>query len=255
VKKFSLKKMKTANAVIADLLAEAAGMVRPGVSTAELDGWAEEFILSRGAKPAFKGLYGFPATLCVSVNDEIIHGIPSDERILCDGDIVSIDVGAVVEGHYADAARTFPVGDVDAELRRLIDVTAVSFDKALEVCLPGNRIGDLGFAIQSYVEENGFTVIRDYVGHGIGREPHMAPEIPNFGRPGTGPVIRPGMCLAIEPMVVTGGWDVNVLEDFWTVKTADGGYASHHENTVYVGEGGAIVLTDHSYKGNYVEEH
>ena len=254
MKKFSLVKMKRSNTIIAELLAAAGSQVKPGVTTAELDRWAESFICERGGKPAFKGLYGFPSTLCVSVNDEVIHGIPSETRVLREGDIVSIDVGALVEGHYADAARTFPVGEVSAEDARLIKVTKQAFERALEVCVPGNRIGDIGYAVQSHVESCGYNVIRDYVGHGIGRELHMAPEIPNFGKKGTGPVIKEGMCLAIEPMVVTGNWDVEVLDDFWTVKTADGGNASHHENTVYVGEGGVIVLTDHSYEGNYVKE-
>ncbi|HOO60530.1 MAG TPA: type I methionyl aminopeptidase, partial [Candidatus Mcinerneyibacteriales bacterium] len=178
--KVSLSKMKRANAIIADLLCDIAPMVKPGVSTAELDRWAEEYIRAKGGRPAFKGLYGFPATLCVSINEEIVHGIPRDNRIIAEGDVVSVDVGAVVEGHYADAARTFAAGDIQEDLHRLITVTRDSFFVALEYARPGYHIGDMGHAVQRFVEDAGFNVIRDFVGHGIGRKPHTAPEIPNF---------------------------------------------------------------------------
>ncbi|HPE20791.1 MAG TPA: type I methionyl aminopeptidase [Candidatus Mcinerneyibacteriales bacterium] len=249
--KVSLSKMKRANAIIADLLCDIAPMVKPGVSTAELDRWAEEYIRAKGGRPAFKGLYGFPATLCVSINEEIVHGIPRDNRIIAEGDVVSVDVGAVVEGHYADAARTFAAGDIQEDLHRLITVTRDSFFVALEYARPGYHIGDMGHAVQRFVEDAGFNVIRDFVGHGIGRKPHTAPEIPNFGEPGEGDLIKEGMYLAIEPMVVTGSWEIHILDDHWTVVTRDGGISAHYENTIFVSKEGPMILSAGRCEGDY----
>lgn len=249
--KVSLSKMRRANAIIADLLCDIAPMVKPGVSTAELDRWAEEYIRAKGGRPAFKGLYGFPSTLCVSINEEVVHGIPRDYRIIAEGDVVSVDVGAVVEGHYADAARTFAAGDVQEDLHRLITVTRDSFFVALEYARPGYHIGDMGHAVQRFVEDEGFNVIRDFVGHGIGRKPHTAPEIPNFGEPGTGDLIKEGMYLAIEPMVVTGSWEIHILDDHWTVVTRDGGISAHYENTVFVSKEGPMILSAGRCEGDY----
>ena len=242
--KADFKKMKAVNAIIADLLFEMKDVVREGISTKELDDWAEDFIIKRGAKPGFKGLYGFPATLCVSINNEVVHGIPSKKRILKDGDIVSVDVGAILGGHNADAARTFAVGNVEEKYLKLMAVTKKSLELGIEQARPGNHVGDIGHAVQKYVEDNGFNVIRDFVGHGVGRKLHEPPEIPNYGTPGAGPLIRKGMFLAIEPMVVTGSWEVFVLADNWTVVTKDGGYAAHFENTIYVSGDGPIVLSE-----------
>jgi methionyl aminopeptidase len=252
--KISLAKMRRANEIIGSLLCDIKEKVKPGVSTLELDRWAEAYILERGGKPAFKGLYGFPATLCVSVNEEIVHGIPREKRLIKEGDIVSLDVGAVIEGHYADAARTFPVGNVDTELLRMIDVTRESFFKALEYARPGARIGDIGHAVQSFAEAEGFNVVRDFVGHGIGRKPHLFPEIPNFGTPGEGSVIKEGMYLAIEPMLVTGNWPIHILDDHWTVVTQDGGISAHYENTVYISKEGPMILSAGSCEEDYGKE-
>ena len=249
--KISLSKMRRANAIIADLLCDIVPLVKPGVSTVELDQWAEHYILEKGGKPAFKGLYGFPATLCISINEEVVHGIPREGRIIQNGDVVSIDVGAVVEGHYADAARTFGAGEVPEDLCRLMDVTRESFYMALKYARPGFHIGDIGHAVQRFVEEQGFNVIRDFVGHGIGRKPHTAPEIPNFGKPGEGDLIREGMYLAIEPMVVTGDWRIHILDDNWTVVTQDGGISAHYENTVFVSKEGPMILSAGRCEGDY----
>ncbi len=243
MKGVSFESMKKANGVVGKLLAAIGNEVRAGISTAHLDAWAEAFIRDHGAIPAFKGLYGFPATLCISVNTEIIHGIPSEKHIITDGDIVSIDVGAKVDGCYGDAARTYCVGTVKQEHQRLVDVTRESLQKAIEKAIVGNHIGDIGHAVQSHVEKHGYNVIRDFVGHGIGRELHAFPEVPNFGRSGMGPVIQEGMYLAIEPMVVTGSWRVKILEDEWTAVTMDGGYAAHFEDTVYISKNGPMILT------------
>ena len=243
--------MRRANAIIADLLCDIVPLVKPGVSTVELDQWAEHYILEKGGKPAFKGLYGFPATLCISINEEVVHGIPREGRIIQNGDVVSIDVGAVVEGHYADAARTFGAGEVPEDLCRLMDVTRESFYMALKYARPGFHIGDIGHAVQRFVEEQGFNVIRDFVGHGIGRKPHTAPEIPNFGKPGEGDLIREGMYLAIEPMVVTGDWRIHILDDNWTVVTQDGGISAHYENTVFVSKEGPMILSAGRCEGDY----
>src|SRR5690606_20131157 len=195
--------------------------VRPGVTTADLDAFAEEFIRSHpGAVPAFKGLYGFPASACVSVNEEVVHGIPSPKRVIREGDLVSVDVGVQLDGWYADAAVTLPVGEIDAAAQRLLDVTRAALAAGIEQAAPGRHVGDIGHAIQQMVEQAGFGVVRDLVGHGIGREPHEEPQVPNYGRPGRGVQLREGMVLAIEPMVNEGGAGVVTLPDRWTVVTA-----------------------------------
>jgi methionyl aminopeptidase len=232
-----------AGQVLAKLFAELAPRVQPGVTTAALDSVAEEFIRSHeGAVPAFKGLYGFPASLCTSVNEEVVHGIPSD-RQLQEGDIVSVDAGVKLDGWFADAARTFPVGAIDAETRRLLDVTWASLEAGIAQARDGNRVGDIGAAIQKVAEDAGFGVVRDLVGHGIGREPHEEPQVPNFGRPGRGVRLQAGMVLAIEPMINAGGIAIRTLPDRWTVVAADGRRSAHFEQTVGVTDNGPRVLT------------
>jgi methionyl aminopeptidase len=218
--------------------------VVPGVTTGDLDAFAEEFIRSHeGAEPAFKGLYGFPATLCTSVNREVVHGIPTLERRLEEGDLVSVDAGVKLDGWYGDAARTFPVGEVDAQARRLLDVTWRSLEAAVEQARPGNRLGDVGAAVQGVAEAAGFSVVRELVGHGIGRGPHEEPQVPNFGSKGRGLELKAGLVLAIEPMVNEGVAEVRTLQDRWTVVTADGRRSAHFEHTVAVTENGPRVLS------------
>jgi methionyl aminopeptidase len=230
--------------ILAALYREIPARVRPGTNTLELDRWAEEFIRSyQGAVPAFKGLYGFPASLCVSVNEEVVHGIPSDRRLLEEGDIISIDAGVKLDGWFADAAVTHPVGTIDPSARRLLDVTSASLDAGIDEARAGRRLGDIGHAIQSIAEKAGFSIVRALVGHGIGREPHEEPQVPNFGRRGRGMELRPGLILAIEPMVNEGGAGVLTLEDRWTVVTIDRKRSAHFEHTVAVTENGPRVLT------------
>ena len=218
--------------------------VRPGVSTADLDLFGENFIMSHdGATPAFKGLYGFPASLCISVNHEVVHGIPSPKRIIQDGDIVSLDAGVQLDGWYADSARTFAVGDVDAVSEVLIRVTQQALEAGVAQAVAGNRLGDIGSAVQGVAEQAGFAVVRDLVGHGIGRDPHEEPQVPNFGKPGKGLILQPGMVLAIEPMVNAGTPSVRTLSDRWTVVTADKQRSAHFEHTVAITEAGPKVLT------------
>jgi methionyl aminopeptidase len=218
-------------------------LVTPGVSTLEIDQEVEALIRQRGAKPAFKGYRGFPASVCVSINEEVVHGIPAAHRRLKEGDIVGLDFGAIVEGFYADAAVTVPVGEVPADVQRLLDVTRESLELAIAAARPGNRLGDISAAVQQHVEAAGFGVVRAFVGHGIGRELHEEPQIPNFGEPGKGPLLKAGMVLAIEPMVTMGHWEVRVLADHWTAVTEDGSLAAHFEHTVAVTATGPDVLT------------
>lgn len=218
-------------------------LVRPGVSTLEIDTEVEDLIRRLGAKPAFKGYRGFPATVCVSINEEVVHGIPAAHRRLKEGDIVGIDLGAVVDGYYADTAFTVPVGEVSREVQRLLDVTREALELAIDKARPRNRLGDISAAVQRHAEGAGFGVVRTFVGHGIGRELHEDPQVPNFGEPGKGPVLRPGMVLAIEPMVTMGHWAVRVLGDRWTAVTEDGSWAAHFEHTVAITENGPDVLT------------
>ena len=220
------------------------GVVRAGMSTLELDGIAEEFIRSHpGATPAFKGLYGFPGTLCTSINNEIVHGIPSKKRVLQDGDVISIDVGVGYKGYFTDSATTVPVGTVDAETLRLLEVTARSLDAGITAAVPGNHLGDIGAAIQTVVEDAGFSVVRDLVGHGIGVEFHEEPQVPNYGKPKRGLKLVPGLTLAIEPMVNMGSPQTRTLPDKWTIVTVDGSRSAHFEHTVAITEHGPRVLT------------
>jgi methionyl aminopeptidase len=218
-------------------------LVAPGVSTLELDTAVEALIRRMGAAPAFKGYRGFPATICISINEEVVHGIPAAHRRLKDGDIVGIDLGAIVDGYYADAALTLAVGEVSAEVGHLLDVTREALELAIDQARPGRRLGDISATVQRRVESAGFGVVRSFVGHGIGRQLHEDPQVPNFGEPGKGPVLRPGMVLAIEPMVTMGHWEVRVLEDRWTAVTADGSLAAHFEETVAITADGPDVLT------------
>lgn len=217
-------------------------VIAPGVSTAELNETAENAIVSRGGKPAFKGYRGFPATLCTSVNEIVVHGIP-DDRPLVEGDIVSVDIGTFYEGYAADMAKTYAVGTASDEAQRLLDVTERSLYAGIAATQAGNRLGDVSAAIQGVVEDEGFWVVREFVGHGIGREFHEGPELPNYGRAGTGPVLRPGLVLAMEPMVTVNRTRVRILDDGWTAPTADGSLAAHFEHTVAVTEDGPRVLT------------
>ena len=235
--------MKEAGRITGEAILTAAEHIREGVSTKFLDTKIREYIEKCGAKPSFLGYGGFPASACISINDEVIHGIPSDKRILTEGDIVKIDVGAFYKGFHGDCARTFAVGTVTPEAQKLIDVTTECFFKAVAEIKPGARVGDIGHAVQSYAEANGYGVVREYVGHGIGAELHESPEIPNFGRAGHGIRIFPGMALAIEPMINIGTWDVKRLGDGWTVKTKDGSLSAHYENTVIYTEDEVIMTT------------
>lgn len=218
--------------------------VREGVTTAQIDREIKKAILSHGAKPSFLGYGGFPASACISVNEEIIHGIPSNGKVLKNGDIVKIDVGAYYKGYHGDCAATFAVGQVSEEAQRLMDVTKQSFFEGIAAIGEGKRLGDIGHAIQSYVEKHGFSVVREYIGHGIGRNLHEDPEVPNYGTAGHGLRLREGMTLAIEPMVNVGDWQVRVLKDKWTVVTVDGKLSAHYENTVAITANGVLILTD-----------
>jgi methionyl aminopeptidase len=239
-----IRSIERAGRILAELFAEIEPKVVPGVSTAELDRFAEQFIRSHeGAVPAFKGLYGFPGSLCTSINEEVVHGIPSSGRTLQEGDIVSVDAGVKLGGWFADAARTFPVGTVDERTARLLQVTRDALAAGIEQARAGNRLGDIGHAIQEVAEAAGFGVVRDLVGHGIGREPHEEPQVPNYGRPGRGLRLQAGLVLAIEPMVNAGEIGVRTLADRWTVVSADGSRSAHFEQTVAITEAGPIVLT------------
>jgi methionyl aminopeptidase len=223
--------------------------VRPGVTTGDLDRIAERMILDAGAVPSFKG-YGsnppFPGVICASINDEVVHGIPSHRRRLAEGDLVSIDIGCIVDGWHADCARTWAVGGVPAEVTQLIDATRRGMEAGIAAAVPGNRLGDIGHAIESVAHEHGYGIVRPFVGHGIGRAMHEDPQVPNYGRPGTGLLIEPGMCFAIEPMFNLGGDEVFVDDDNWTVRTADGSLSAHFENTIAVTTGGPERLTEAS---------
>ena len=217
--------------------------VEPGVTTAELDALAYKYILSQGAVPNFLHYNGFPATACISINDEVIHGIPSKKRVLHAGDIVSVDLGALFEGYHGDNAATFACGDISPEAQRLIDTTRQSLYEGIAMAVGGGRLGDISAAIQRYVEARGYSVVRQFVGHGVGASLHEAPEVPNFGTPGRGVRLIPGMTLAIEPMVNMGVADVNILPDGWTVKTADGALSAHFEHSVAITADGPVILT------------
>lgn len=237
-----IEHMRHAGKVVRDTLAKLEEVIKPGITTAELDRIAEEFIVKCGAKPSFKGYHGFPASICASLNNEVVHGFP-EEIALQEGDIISIDCGALLNGYQGDAARTFPVGKISSEAEKLIKITKESFFKGFEKAIVGNRITDISHAIQTHVESNGFSVVRDFVGHGIGADLHEDPEVPNFGRPGRGPKLVHGMVLAIEPMVNAGRYNVKIRPNGWTVVTADGSLSAHYENTVAILDNGPELLT------------
>ena len=234
--------MRRAGKITAAARALAGEMVRPGVKTKDIDKAVHDFIVSQGAKPSFLGYGGFPASACISVNSTVIHGIPGD-YVLQDGDIVSIDVGAFYKGFHGDCAATFPCGTISAEAQKLIDVTKQSFYEGIRFATRGHRVSDISHAIQTYVESNGFSVVRTFVGHGVGAQLHEEPEVPNFGAAGRGPRLLPGMTLAIEPMVNAGSHEVRVLKDGWTVVTTDGKLSAHYENTVLITDGEPEILT------------
>jgi len=234
--------MRKAGRIVAETHALIREHAKPGVTTLELDRIAEEYIRAQGAIPAFKGYNGFPATLCTSVNEQVVHGIPG-LRLLESGDIISIDCGALIEGYFGDAAVTLPIGEVGADLQKLLRVTEESLMLGIAQAKIGNRLYDVSYAVQTHVEENGFSVVRDYVGHGIGRAMHEDPQIPNFGKPGRGPRLEVGMALAIEPMVNMGTYEVQTLKDRWTVVTKDNRPSAHFEHTVAITENGLEILT------------
>ena len=236
--------MKKAGQITAEALLVAREAIRPGISTKEIDKKIHDFIVKSGAVPSFLGYGGFPGSACISIGDEVIHGIPSERKILKEGDIVKIDVGARYRGYNGDSARTYPVGKVSEEALKLISVTERSFYEAMKAARAGNRVGDIGYAVESFVISNGFSVVRDYVGHGVGKDLHEEPEVPNFGRAGRGARLYSGMTLAIEPMVNIGGYGVKVLSDGWTVKTLDGSLSAHYENSIAITDTDPIVLTE-----------
>ena len=235
--------MRRAGHILAEVMDRLRDSVKPGMSTLEIDEDVESFITARGAKSAFKGYRGFPATVCISINEEVVHGIPSAHRRVKEGDIVGLDLGCIVEGYYADCAFTLAIGDVPSKVQQLLDVTRESLDQAIQECRPGRRLSDVSHAVQAHVEGHGFAVVRAFVGHGIGRALHEDPQVPNFGDPGRGPQLRPGMVLAIEPMVTMGSWEVKVLDDGWTAVTRDGSLAAHFEHTIAVTDTDPEVLT------------
>lgn len=238
-----LKIMKEACSISAGALEVAGKAVEPGVTTAEIDRLAEEYIRRRGGEPNFKNYEGYPATACISINNEVIHGIPSEKRKLRAGDIVSIDLGAKFDGYHGDNAATFACGDVSPEAKRLMDTTRESLYEGIHAACAGGRIGDIGHAVQSYVEARGYSVVRQFVGHGVGTHLHEAPEVPNFGTPGRGIRLLPGMTIAIEPMVNAGGYDVKVQPDGWTVLTKDGSLSAHFEHTIVITADGPKIMT------------
>ena len=238
-----IETLREAGKILARIVAQIKSSLKIGMTTRDIDQIAEKLISEEGVLPAFKGYHGFPACACISVNEQVVHGIPG-ERVIKAGDIVSIDMGVVHQGYFSDMAVTVGLGDLDASRQKLLDVTRQALYKGIAQARSGSRLGDLSHAIQAYVESKGFSVVRDFVGHGIGRELHEDPEIPNYGHPGTGPVLRPGMVLAIEPMVNMGGHQTKMLEDGWTVITADRKPSAHFEHTIAVTEDGPVVLTE-----------
>lgn len=234
--------LRASNILVSKTLAELAKIIGPGVTTKQLDTLAETFIRDNGAKPAFKGYHGFPATLCTSVNEAVVHGFPSD-RVLREGDILSVDCGVELNGYVGDSAFTFAIGEVSEEAKKLLEYTRASLEEGIKMAIAGNRIGDVSHAVQQKAESGGFSVVREFVGHGIGKKMHEAPEVPNFGRQGSGTLMRKGLVICIEPMINMGNKEVYMLDDGWTVKTVDGKYSAHFEKAVAVDKGKADVLT------------
>lgn len=235
--------MREAGRIVAEVLVLLEESLRPGISTMELDEIAEKYIRDKGAVPSFKGYGGFPGSICASINEVVVHGIPSPDVIVNEGDIISVDVGAFIGGYHGDAARTLPCGKISDEAQALIDVTRESFYKGLEQAVVGNRLSDISHAVQVYAESFGYGVVRDFCGHGIGRAMHEAPQIPNYGKPGHGVRLKPGMVFAVEPMITQGTWEVTVLSDNWTTVTNDRKLAGHHENTFVITENEPVILT------------
>ena len=235
--------MRESGKVTGFILKELETFIKPGMTTMDVDRFVEDTIRKHKMIPTFKGYGGFPASACVSINEEVVHGIPSKKRVINEGDIVSVDVGSTNKGYVSDAARTYAVGKVSDEAQRLIDTTRESFFAGLEFCKPGYRISDIGHAIQQYAESRGYSVIRDFVGHGVGQQMHEEPQIPNYGRPGRGPRIAKGMAFAVEPMICQGGYQVETLQNDWTVVTIDGKLSAHYENTVVITDGEPELLT------------
>jgi methionyl aminopeptidase len=238
-----IDKMRRAGHIVRQVLDEMRAMVKPGITTMDLERTAEKLIREFGAKPAFKGYYDYPCVLCTSVNDEIVHGIPSENRALKEGDLVSIDCGVVLEGYYGDSAVTVPVGAVTQDAKKLLDVTEQSLYKGIDAAVVGATVGDVGAAVQQFVESNGFSVVREFVGHGIGTRLHEDPQVPNYGTKGHGPKLREGMVIAIEPMVNAGKCGARLLEDKWTAVTEDGSFSAHFEHCVAVTSDGPMILT------------
>jgi methionyl aminopeptidase len=242
-----IEKMRVSGRVVGEILQKLSGIIKPGITTKDIDIFSERYIKSLNMVPAFLGVkgisYPFPASACVSINDEVVHGIPNTSRVLKSGDIVSVDIGVIYEGYYGDAAMTYAVGNVSIAAAKLLEITELSLRKGIEQALSGKRLGDISYAVQKTAEDAGFSVVRDFVGHGIGRSLHEDPQIPNFGRAGTGIKLFPGMVLAIEPMVNAGNYEVCMLDDNWTVVTKDGGLSAHFEHTVAITENGYKILT------------
>jgi methionyl aminopeptidase len=238
-----INKIKVSCRLVAELLKELIKLVAPGITTAELDAFAQDWLKKRKAKSAFKGYRNYPAYICTSVNEQVVHGIPSSRK-LKSGDIIGLDVGVVVDNYYGDAALTVPVGRISPEAEKLLQVTQEALYKGIEQAYPGNRLGDISYAVQSHVEKNSFSVVRDFVGHGIGRKLHEDPQVPNFGTPGKGERLRVGMVLAIEPMVNMGGPEVEILEDKWTAVTQDRSLSAHFEHSIAITENGPEILTN-----------
>lgn len=238
-----IEAMRRVGVIVAQVLAAVKENIKAGISTLALEEIALREVHKRGAKPAFKGYRGYPYCLCASINDEVVHGMPSGKRVLRDGDIISVDFGALHEGFYGDSAITVPVGNVAKDAMRLIDVTAASLERAIDAAREGNRLMDISAAVQGYVEAEGFSVVREFVGHGIGRELHESPQVPNFGMAGTGIRLKAGLVLAIEPMINMGGYAVKILNDGWTAVTADGSLSAHFEHTVAITPDGPYVLS------------
>lgn len=241
--KKELELMRVACRISAEALQVAGEAVKPGISTAEIDEIAYNYIVKQGAEPNFLGLYGFPGTACISINDEVIHGIPDKDRILKEGDIVSIDLGAKIHGFNGDNAATFPVGEISDEARRLLDTTQKSLYEGIGAAVAGGRVGDIGHAVQEYCESRGYGVVREYEGHGVGAKLHEDPGVPNFGTAGRGIRLLPGMTIAIEPMINAGTYKVKQMPDGWTVKTADGSLSAHFEHTIAITDNGPVILT------------
>ena len=235
--------MKEAGRVVGKVFDQLKEKIRPGISTLDIANWCEEIIRNEGAYPTFLNYSGYPGAVCVSVNDEIVHGIPSKKRILRDGDIVSVDVGATLHGYVGDACRTFPVGICKEETLQLIKITEDGFFEGMKYMKPGNRLGDVSHAIQEYCEKNGYGIVREYTGHGVGSHLHEDPYIPNYGTRGSGPLLKEGMCLAVEPMVTQGSFKIRVLSDGWTAKTKDGKLSCHYENSIVITKDGFEILT------------